>query len=183
MSTAVTRPQTPFARSNPLARLASFRLILGIWRGGNLLAVPVENHLALARTLLFHGAFDEARENLREVEASMERTSGSPRLEGSRSEIAYDELTKTVATLRLEVSLLTRTPVVLESHAEAVTLRRDLTHDLESILASADEMDGSVANPLDIGIRSQFLLSYQVYGPRDTWQVVAPGLHPVGTQR
>lgn len=63
--------------------------------------------------------------------------------------------------LHLEMALLARTPVVLESGDSAIALRRELLAVLEQLRRTKDFL-GSVPNPLDVGVRSQFLVTYQV---------------------
>ena len=66
------------------------------------------------------------------------------------------------AALRLEIELLSRTPVVLETGQSAASLRRSLLVALKDITKAGTGLQGSIPSPLDVGLRAQFLATYQV---------------------
>lgn len=120
--------------------------------------VVIDLHLALARTLILHGAFDEAGGHV--------RAAGKLAMVEGRGPSADDEIRSGAAyavgvALHLEMALLSRTPVVLESGETAIALRRELLAVLER-LGNTKDFPGSIPSPLDVGVRAQFLTTYQV---------------------
>lgn len=71
-----------------------------------------------------------------------------------------------IAALRLEITLLSHAPVVLSSKEEASGLKVRLVAELiRSGVAGANVRDGiHMPNPLEVGVRGLFLLTYQVPG-------------------
>lgn len=73
----------------------------------------------------------------------------------------YSTKVAAVDALRLEMALLSRTPVVAASEQVLVSLRRELMEVLRR-MGNSRSFEGSIPNPLDVGVRAQFLLTYQV---------------------
>lgn len=146
----------------------------------------IEHHLALARALLLSGASAEARGHLRsseQVYLRLGRRLMVRQREGSanndqdaepeecvlaeNNSASQTEVLKTaIASLHLEIAMLSHTPVVLNSQEEAGALRERFTEELlrmSSRRSSAIFLgdDWKFSNPLAIGVRSQFLLTYQ----------------------
>ncbi|CAN0061566.1 unnamed protein product [Scytosiphon promiscuus] len=141
----------------------------------------VDHHLALSRALLLQGAFEEARGHARAAQR-LEATAPPKRASENREEHELngggggdggrngDQNTtpgqpvsakSATAALLLEILLLSRTPVVLETEKSALLLRKELMVDLERLQTSATMFGGSISTPMDVGVRAQFLSTYQ----------------------
>lgn len=130
-----------------------------------------ELHLSLSRALLLLGASREAdghrraAKQLRNTTATAESNIGGEETAGSgQGEIfrpLHDSATADTA-LRLEMELLSRTPVVLETVESAASLRRSLLGELQHLMKAGTEFWGSIPSPLEVGLRTQFLATYQV---------------------
>lgn len=136
-------------------------------------AAAVDLHLTLARTLVLHGAFEEAGGHARAAErlAMVEGGEWS-----ADDEIRSGAASADGVALHLDMALLTRTPVVLESGDSAITLRRELLAVLEQLRGTKGFL-GSIPNPLNVGVRSQFLATYQVR-PRPVTPKMKPSAIP-----
>ena len=108
--------------------------------------------------LILHGAFEEAGDQVRAAE-KMSTVEGKER--SADVEVHSDSPSAVGGALHLELALFSRTPVVLESGDSAIDLRRELLVELERLEKNKDFM-GSVPNPLEVGVRAQFLATYQV---------------------
>ena len=143
----------------------------------------VDLHLTLSRALLLLGATEEADGHARAVErllsASGVAATATDNIEGKEvwvsdgdgeggggksTEISKNTAAAASTALRLEIELLSRTPVVLETVEDAASLRRSLLAEMESLSkgTEGDEFNGSIATPLEVGVRAQFLATYQV---------------------
>ena len=135
----------------------------------------VDFHLTLSRTLLLLGASQEADGHARAAEQlsttrnitttagygrAGEGTAGSS--DGGTFRGQRDGDNGDAAALRLEIELLSRTPVVLETVESASSLRRSLFAALKDSSKAETGFSGSIPNPLDVGLRTQFLATYQV---------------------
>lgn len=128
----------------------------GSWHANS--AAVIDLHVALARTLILHGAFEEAgghvlaAERLTVVEGREWSADG-----GIRSDVA----SAVGVALHLEMTLLSHAPVVLDSGDSAIALQRELLAELERLRTNKDFW-GSILSPLEVGVRAQFLTTYQV---------------------
>lgn len=122
-------------------------------------AAVADLHLALARTLLLHGAFEEADGHVRSSERLLRVAQDTPG--GERFPEGHSAKAAAVDALRLEMTLLSHTPVVAASGEEVVSMRRELMEALRR-MATSRAFEGSIPNPLEVGVRAQFLLAYQV---------------------
>lgn len=132
-------------------------------------------HLTLSRTLLLLGASGEADSHVRAVER-LPRTENITAIAGYNSggeevadgsdgrmhRVQHDNAITDAAALRLEVELLSRTPVVLEAVKNAASLRRSLLVQLKHLTKAGSGFSGSIPSPLEVGLRAQFLATYQV---------------------
>lgn len=121
--------------------------------------VVADLHLALARTLLLHGAFEEADGHVRSSERLLRVAQDTP--DGKGFPEGHSAKAAAGGALRLEMTLLSHTPVVAASGEEVVSLRRELMEALRH-MATSRAFEGSIPNPLEVGVRAQFLLAYQV---------------------
>lgn len=142
----------------------------------------------MSRALLLQGAFEEARGHALAAERLAETTAPT-QADGNREEHTVggdggtvggsggrgDEVggpahptsaNLATAGLLLEISLLSRTPVVLETETSAPLLRKELMVELKRLRERVTGFEGSIPSPLDVGVRAQFLATYQVPGPR-----------------
>lgn len=150
-------------------------------------AIIADSHLALARVLLLNGAAEDARGHLRSAEEvflptiinhssrKREESRGYGRGAQNNERIVDDKndtsdshievIAAAIADVRLEIALLSRAPVVFSSQEKAKTLRRQLLAEIErecsAMLEGQSVGHWSSPNPLDVGVRSQFLLKYQ----------------------
>lgn len=76
--------------------------------------------------------------------------------------LQLDNAAADVTALRLEIELLSHTPVVLETMENAASLRRSLLVELKHLMKTRAGFSGSIPNPLEVGLRAQFLATYQV---------------------
>ena len=79
----------------------------------------------------------------------------------AEGEVRSDAASAVGVALHLEMALLSRTPVVLESGDSTIPLRRELLAVLEQLGKSKGFL-GSIPSPLNVGVRAQFLTTYQV---------------------
>lgn len=135
-------------------------------------------HLTLSRSLLLLGASGEADGHARAAErlsatknvsaTTEQNTGGGEEMTGSGDGETYrlqqlgDDATADAAALRLEIALLSHTPVVLETVEKAVSLRRSLLLQLQHLTKAESGFSGSISSPLEVGLRAQFLATYQV---------------------
>lgn len=130
-------------------------------------------HLTLSRTLLLLGASEEADGHalaLERMSTTRNSTATAGHSSGGEESAGSGDGEKIGATadataLRLEVELLARTPVVLEIVESAASLRRSLLVALEDLTKAATGLSESIPSPLDVGLRAQFLATYQVKRP------------------
>lgn len=138
----------------------------------------VDLHLTLSRTLLLLGASREADGHARAAErlsttrnfaaAAGNHLAGEEitgRSDGETFGVQHDSASADAAALRLEIELLSRTPVVLEAAESAASLRRSLLDALRDLSTAETGFSGSIPSPLDVGLRAQFLATYQVQRP------------------
>lgn len=133
-------------------------------------------HLTLSRALLLQGAFgeadDHARASSRLTTTTTTRTTIATVQEKFQEEdgVAGDvdaanaavADTAETAALHLEIELLSRTPVVLATAESATLLRGELLRELGSLRNQGTGFGVSIPNPLEVGVRAQFLAAYQV---------------------
>lgn len=114
------------------------------------------------------GKLEEAKEEEEEGEEEEEETQekasdGGRRGGGTSSRLSHDNFgSPATASLRLEIELLSRTPVVLETNRSAQLLREELLELLATLGMTTDKFWGSIPSPLGVGVRAQFLATYQV---------------------
>lgn len=144
-------------------------------------AETADLHVTLSRALLLQGAFEEADAHSRAL-SRLKTTTTTPTTpptaaiadEGNRQDedgvaggvdavdaaAAADSADNTA--LRLEIELLSRTPVVLATAESATLLRGELLGELGRLGKRGSEFCISIPNPLEVGVRAQFLATYQV---------------------
>lgn len=141
----------------------------------------VDLHLTLSRALLLLGATKEADGHVRTVErllstfeedrkkgeefgdsvgSGVGAGAGGGKIAGTPHNAAA--VAAATAALRLEIELLSRTPVVLETVDDVTSVRESLLIEMERLRKGRDKLWGSIANPLEVGVRAQFLATYQV---------------------
>ncbi len=154
------------------------------------LADVVDLHLTLSRALLLLGAAEEADGHGRTVEQLLSTFDVATAEENSEKEEGFGESVRggggggggtilgtphnaaavaaATAALRLEIELLSRTPVVLETVEDAASVRESLLVEMERLRKGGGKLWGSIASPLKVGVRAQFLATYQVRRPSGT---------------
>lgn len=137
------------------------RLILAsaqLGDGNGLSSNAIEIHLTLSRALVLQGAFDEAKAHAHAAEELMP-VEGRGRGIGGGSGFNTDSID--ISALHLEIALLSRTPVVTESWDQVTSLREGLLGELDR-LGKENSFRYSISRPLEVGVRAQFLATYQV---------------------
>lgn len=134
-------------------------------------AQTVDLHLSLSRALLLQGAFEEADGHVRASSRLAATTAAATTTSAEENSQETDEVTGDVgvanaatdtASFRLELELLSRTPVVLTTAESAKLLRGELLHYLGRLRKRGTGFGVSIPNPLEVGVRAQFLAAYQV---------------------